>query len=69
MGEVINKNGGFQTMQANFYTLCKVLREILLNHVEDFRESKEFEKQMFEQFRERRDNVKMYWDGVGNWKN
>ena len=69
MGEVINKNGGFQTMESNFYTLCKVLREILLNHVEDFRESREFEKQMFEQFRERRDNVKMYWDGVGNWKN
>ena len=69
MGEVINKGGGFQAMQSNFYTLCKVLREILLNHVEDFRESREFEKQMFEQFRERRDNVKMYWDGVGNWKN
>ena len=62
MGEVINKNGGFQTMQSNFYTLCKVLKQILNNQ-------NEYDEQLFKELIEMRDNVKIYWDGVGNWKN
>ena len=29
MGEQINERGGFQALQANFYILCRVLKELL----------------------------------------
>ena len=34
MGEQINERGGFQALQANFYILCRVLKELLHDNPE-----------------------------------
>ena len=61
MGEQINKRGGFQTLQSNFYILCQVLKHLL-------HENPEREPVLFKKLITLRDNVKLYWDGVGDWK-
>ena len=61
MGEQINERGGFQALQANFYILCRVLKELL-------HDNPEREPELRPQLIIIRDNVNLYWDGVGNWK-
>ena len=61
MGEQINERGGFQALQANFYILWQVLQHLLHDNPEREPELRPF-------FITIRNNVKLYWDGVGDWK-
>ena len=61
MGEQINERGGFQALQSNLYILCAVLRHLL-------NKNPERDPELANKFITIRENVKLYWDGVGNWK-
>ena len=60
MGEQINERGGFQALQANFYILCRVLKELL-------HDNPEREPELKPQLIMIRDSVTDNWDGVGEW--
>ena len=60
MGEQINERGGFQALQANFYILCRVLKELL-------HDNPEREPELKPQLIMIRDSVTENWDGVGEW--
>ena len=62
MGEAINNFGEFEALQANFYILCKVLKHLL-------HKNPERETELRPKFIDMRDKVKLYWDGVGEWRN
>ena len=60
IGEDINARGGFESLQANFYILCRVLRHLIS-------ENPEVDPKVRPRCISIRDNVRAYWDGVGNW--
>ena len=62
MGEQINERGGFQALQANLHILCRVFKELL-------HDNPEREPELRPQLIMIRDNVKLYWEGVGDWRN
>ena len=62
MGERINERGGFQALQSNLHILCRVFKELL-------HDNPEREPELRPQLIMIRDNVKLYWEGVGDWRN
>ena len=62
LGKKINKRGGFQALQANFYTLLAVLRQKLKCAKLD----NECEMVIWYCIKS---EVSRSWDGVGDWKN
>ena len=61
MGEQINERGGFQALQANFYILCRVLKELL-------HDNPEREPELRPQLVIIRHSVNFNWGGVGDWR-
>ena len=61
MGEQINERGGFQALQANFYILCRVLKELL-------HDNPEREPELRPQLDIIKHSVNFNWCGVGYWR-
>ena len=59
MGEKINKRGGFQAIQANYYTLLHVFRTLYTN-LEDPKVLIAWSRMKF--------LINVAWQGVGQWR-
>ena len=60
MGEETTKRGGFQAMQANYYTLLHVFRTLYKNELESL--------EVLIAWRTMRDLINVAWHGVGDWR-
>jgi len=60
MGEKINKRGGFQAMQANYYTLLHVFRTLHKKQLND--------PNVLIAWRRMKFLINVAWHGVGDWR-
>ena len=60
MGEEINERGGFQAMQANYYTLLEIFRNLYRDELDD--------PNVLLAWDMMRTVINTVWNGVGEWR-
>ena len=60
MGEKINKRGGFQAMQATYYTMLHAFRTLHKNNLKDPRVLIAWSRMKF--------SINVAWDSIGEWR-